>query len=97
MATKKTAAIDTPSIEEVADVDSHAAKSVATNSTITLDLADAERIYELYRNVELADAHFHTCQSLNFRQHVHDVYNAANNKNAYEKLKGSIDSAKGER
>lgn len=96
MATKKTTAVDTPNLEETTAIDGPEVKYAPVNPVVTLDLADAEKLYELYRNVELADVHFHTCQSGNFRQHVQGVYRAANVKNAYDKLKAAIDATKGE-
>lgn len=67
----------------------------AVSETIAIPLNVAEKLYELYMNVELADAHFHSCQSPNFRQHVQSVYKAANIKSAFDKLKSEIDSVKG--
>lgn len=62
----------------------------AERSQIVLDLDDAKRLYELYHNVEAADAHFQTCQSTNFRQHIQSVYKAANIRAAFEKLETLI-------
>lgn len=62
--------------------------------TVTISLADAEQLYELFKNVELADLHFHSCQSASFRQHVQSVYKAPNIKGAFEALKQKIDEAK---
>lgn len=64
--------------------------------TVTISVTDAERLYDLYNNVEMADAHFHTCQSANFRMHIQSVYRAPNVKSAYDKLKSAIAAVKGE-
>jgi len=64
--------------------------------TVIISVNDAEKIYDLFFNVESADAHFHTCQSVNFRQHVQSVYKAPNISKAFEALKTAIDKAKGE-
>lgn len=53
---------------------------------ITLTKEEARQLYSLYENVELADAHFHTCQSHQFRQHLQGVYKAENVSRAFAKL-----------
>jgi len=63
---------------------------------VIISVNDAEKIYDLFFNVESADAHFHTCQSVNFRQHVQSVYKAQNISKAFEALKTAINKAKGE-
>ena len=67
-----------------------------TNDAVIISVNDAEKIYDLFFNVESADAHFHTCQSVNFRQHVQSVYKAPNISKAFEALKTVINKAKGE-
>lgn len=67
-----------------------------TNDAVIISVNDAEKIYDLFFNVESADAHFHTCQSVNFRQHVQSVYKAPNISKAFEALKTAINKAKGE-
>lgn len=62
----------------------------AVRTEIVLDLNDAKRLYELYQNVEAADAHFQRCQSDSFRQHVQSVYKAANIRAAFERLETLI-------
>ncbi len=63
---------------------------------ILLSVAEAERVYELYRNIEAADAMFKTCQSVSFRQHMQSVYKSANVSAAFDALKARIDQAKEE-
>ena len=67
-----------------------------TNDAVIISVNDTEKIYDLFFNVESADAHFHTCQSVNFRQHVQSVYKAPNISKAFEALKTAINKAKGE-
>ena len=66
-----------------------------TSEGICISVEDAERIYSLFQNVEAADAHFHTCQAVNFRQHVQSVYKAENVRKAFEGLNAAINMAKG--
>ena len=68
---------------------------IENRDTITVSISDAERIYELFMHIESADAHYHTCQSANFRQHVQSVYKAPNIGKAFDALKTAIDNAKG--
>ena len=63
---------------------------------ISVSVEDAEQIYSLFQNVELADVHFHTCQAVNFRQHVQSVYKAKNVAKAFENLKAAIVALKGD-
>lgn len=63
--------------------------------TVPIPIEDAEQIYELFKNVELADIHFHTCQSVNFRDHVKSVYKAPKVSAAFAGLKQEIEQAKG--
>lgn len=61
---------------------------------IVLGLENAELLYELYANAEAADAHFYSCQSQQYRQHMQSVYKAASISNAFSSLKTLIDAAK---
>lgn len=73
-------------------------KTVATETTfpakIEISLQDADALYQMLRNVELAEAHFHSCQAANFRQHVQATFHARNVADAYEALKAAIEAAK---
>ena len=62
---------------------------------ICISIEDAEQIYSLFQNVEVADAHFFTCQAVDFRQHVQSVYKAENVRKAFEGLNAAINMAKG--
>ena len=62
---------------------------------VFLPLTTAKRIYELYINVESADAHFHSCQSTNFREHVRSVIKAPKIEKAFADLQGFIESVEG--
>lgn len=62
---------------------------------VFLPLATAKRIYELYTSVEAAEAHFHSCQSANFREHVRSVIKAPKIEKAFSDLKGFIESVEG--
>ena len=53
-----------------------AAEEQAAPATITIPLQDAEALYQMLRNVELAELHFHSCQAANFRQHVQATFHA---------------------
>ena len=57
---------------------------------VTIPLAQAKQLYELYRNVEFADAHFRACQSQNFRIHVQGVYMAGKIEKAFAALAAAI-------
>ncbi len=63
--------------------------------TVSIPIEDAEQLYELFKNVELADIHFHTCQSVNFRDHVKAVYKAPKVSTAFAGLKQKIEQVKG--
>ena len=51
----------------------------------------AERAYKAYAAVLEADAHFKTCQSVSFRQHVRSILTAPNVKKAFEDLKAQFE------
>lgn len=59
---------------------------------ITIDKAMAEQLYDLYHNVEAADAHYKRCQSDNFRVHIKSVYQNEGVRQAFESLRAKIDS-----
>lgn len=61
---------------------------------VTIDLKTAERLYDLFHNVEAADAHYKRCQSDQFRVHVQSVYQNAGVHDAFEALSGRIKEAK---
>lgn len=61
---------------------------------ITITVEDAEQIYKLFENVELADVHFHSCQSAQFRQHIQSVYKAQNIEQAFNNLRDAMLEAK---
>lgn len=63
-------------------------------ANISIPLEMAERIIDLYTNIEAADAHFQRCQSDNFRLHVQAVYRNAGVSAAFEDLKQQIDAQK---
>lgn len=67
----------------------------AAAPVITLTVEDAEQIYKLFENVQLADLHFHSCQSPQFRQHMQSVYKAPNIEQAFTNLNDAITKAKG--
>lgn len=62
---------------------------------ITIPLSKAKQLYELYRNVEFADAHYRTCQSDNFRIHLQGVYKAGKISKAFDALAAAIDAEEG--
>lgn len=68
----------------------------AAAAVVTLPLEDAEQLYELFKAVQEADAHFHTCQAVNFRDFVKTVYRAQRVSAAFAGLKAQIDQTKGE-
>lgn len=82
--------------KKVEAISEEVVETVEAPATVTIPVATANYLYDLYRNIESADAHFHRCQSDNFRQHVVSVYNAANVRNAFSLLKSAIDKEKGE-
>lgn len=69
--------------------------SEQSSATIQISVEDAEQLYSLFHNVEVADFHFHTCQAQNFRQHIQSVYKAANVEAAFWRIKAAIDAVKG--
>lgn len=73
-----------------------AASAVETSMpvTVSIPIADAEQLYELFKGVEAADSHFHTCQSVNFLDHVKAVYKAQKVSAAFARLKQKIEQAK---
>ena len=77
-------------------VEAQANGQVTETPIVMMTVADAEQLYELYRNIEMADTHFHTCQSEQFRQHMRGVYKARNVSAAFVKLNEAINAAKGE-
>lgn len=85
MATKKIV-----NAEEKKTVVEPTIKEKAIEKKVELSIGTAKRIYELYNNIEAADAHFQTCQSVNFRQHMQSVYKARNIANAFEELNEKI-------
>lgn len=60
---------------------------------ITIDIKTAEKLVELYKNCEAADAAFKSCQSVQFRTHIQGVYTAPNVAAAFEALQQKIDTA----
>ena len=66
-----------------------------TDEGIRIDTEDAKRLIELYTSLEVADAHYHTCQAQNFRQFVQSVYKAPKITSAYRKLNACIESKEG--
>ena len=58
--------------------------------TLTIQLEEAEQLYELFKSVEAADNHFHTCQSVNFRDYITAVYKAPKVSEAFAALKQKI-------
>ena len=60
---------------------------------ITITRTEAERLYDLFKNVETADAHYQRCQSDHFRLHVQSVYKNAGITAAFESLKAKLDEA----
>ena len=56
---------------------------------ITIDKAMAEQLYDLYHNVEAADAHYKRCQSDNFRVHIKSVYQNDGVRQAFESLRAN--------
>lgn len=63
-------------------------------ASISLSTEDAEQIYELFKSVEAADSHFHTCQSVNFRDYIKAVYKAPKVSAAFAGLKQKISAPK---
>lgn len=58
---------------------------------ITISKETAEKLYDLYNNIESADAHYLRCQSDYFRLHVKDVYQNAGVKAAFDELRQQIE------
>ena len=58
---------------------------------IEVSLEDARQLFELYKTCELADRHFHSCQSDLYRRHVSAACKARNVSRAFERLKEQID------
>lgn len=63
---------------------------------ITISVQTAEQLLSLFENIASADAHFKTCQSVPFRQHMQRVYTATNVSTAFCALKAAVEAAKGE-
>lgn len=61
---------------------------------VSIPIEDAEQICELFNGVETADSHFHTCQSVNFRDYIKAVYKAPKVGAAFAVLKQKIAQAK---
>lgn len=58
---------------------------------IEVSLEDARQLFELYKTCELADRHFHSCQSDLYRRHVSAACKARNVSRAFERLKEQMD------
>lgn len=58
---------------------------------IEVSLEDARQMLELYKTCELADRHFHSCQSDLYRRHVSAACKAKNVSGAFERLKEQMD------
>lgn len=58
---------------------------------IEVSLEDAWQLFELYKTCELADRHFHSCQSDLYRRHVSAACKAKNVSRAFERLKEQMD------
>lgn len=61
-------------------------------SDITITRAEAEQLYELYKNVAAADNHYKRCQSDHFRLHVQGAYTNGKIKGAFESLRARLDA-----
>lgn len=64
--------------------------------TIGIPVAQAEQLYSLYQNVAVADAHYKSCQAVQFRTHVTQTYTAKNIADAFLLLEQQIKEAKEE-
>ena len=65
---------------------------------ITITREQAEKLAELYHNIEAADAIYKRCQSDYFRLHVQGCYKSEGIAQAYRDLKGKLeDEPKGTR
>ncbi|MBR6982125.1 MAG: hypothetical protein IKH75_01105 [Ruminococcus sp.] len=104
MAAKKTAAptvadvigsVEKEAYSNVADTAPEISAQADEPKGVFLPLATAKKIYELYNSIEAADAHFHSCQSTNFREHVRSVIKAPKVNQAFADLKGWIESVEG--
>ena len=104
MAAKKTAAptvadvigsVEKEAYSNVADTAPEISAQADEPKGVFLPLSVAEKIYEMYNSLDSADAHFHTCQSTNFREHVRSVLKAPKIVKAFQSLKSDIDSVKG--
>lgn len=62
-------------------------------ANISIDVKTAEQLYDLFHNVEAADAHYQRCQSDQFRVHIKAVYQNAGVSKAFETLRSLIDDA----
>ena len=60
--------------------------------TITIPLATAKQLLELYDNCEAADSHFKLCQSDLFREHMVSCYQAKLVQNAFAELREKIEN-----
>lgn len=58
---------------------------------ISIDAADAARLYSLYEMCAAADRHFFSCQGALFRQYVCETYRAESVTGAFDRLKAKID------
>lgn len=59
---------------------------------ITLTRAEAEKIYELFNNIEAADSHYQRCQSDYFRLHVQGTYKNQAVAAAFDSLKRKLEA-----
>lgn len=78
--------------KKTTEVSTAAVAADSSTDSITVSLDIAKMLYELFRNIESADAHFKTCQSSQFRQHMRSVYQSTNVFAAFEALRAGIDA-----
>lgn len=60
------------------------------STMIQIDIDTAKYLAELYNSAKLADTHFKSCQSVQFRQYVSSVIKATNVSNAFSRLNDMI-------
>lgn len=66
----------------------------SSTPAVSIPIQQAKQLIELYRNIEAADAHFKSCQSELFRNHMRAVYQAPLVAGAFEALQKTLSEAR---
>ena len=63
---------------------------------VTLSIEQGEKLFELYDNLVAADAHYMSCQSANFRNHIKSVCAAQKIADAFAELRQQLNALESE-